>query len=202
MLIHSLAMCLGYVGPLAEWKPDHSLVVLETSGYRAHPELLKCKFRYLNLIFEGMASECLLGDVARLPLGDQTVDAVISSDVFEHVRDDIGGFSEIARVLRPGGYFILEAPAIGELETTRVLVEARGDEDVYVAPPEHHAENTLVYRYYGNDVVDRLSALSLSVLLFRARVPTSLITEQTVVIGQKAVYLSLGPRKPSNLAWT
>lgn len=126
MLIHSLAMCLGYVGPLVDWDPDPSLVVLETSGYRAHPQFLKCKFRYLNLIFADVANECLLGDVARLPLGDETVDVVISSDVFEHVREDVHGFSEIRRVLRSGGYFILQAPAIGELETTRVLVETRG----------------------------------------------------------------------------
>ena len=202
MLIHSLAMCLGYVGPLAEWKPDHSLVVLETSGYRAHPQFLKCKFRYLNLIFGGVGNECLLSDIARLPLGDATVDIIISSDVFEHVRDDSGGFSEIARVLRPGGYFILEAPAIGELETTRVLVETRGDEDVYLAPPEYHAEKTLVYRYYGNDVADRLAALGLSVLLLRACVPASFVPEQTVVISQKADHLSLGPRRLSHRAWT
>jgi SAM-dependent methyltransferase len=202
MLIFALGLCLGFSGPLAAWEPCPSTTLLETSGYRGHPRFLRSAFRYLNLIYEGVAEECLLADVASLPLRDESIDIVVSSDVFEHVRDDAAGFSEIARVLKPEGYFILQVPAVGELEETRVLVEARGDEDVFVAPPEYHAEHTLVYRYYGNDIVDRLRALGLSVLLFRGRVPASCITEQSVVVGQKAPYLSLGPRERRDRAWS
>lgn len=202
MLVFALGLCLGFSEPLAVWKPDPSITLLETSGYRGHPRFLRTAFRYLNLIYEGVTEECLLADVASLPLRDESIDIVLSSDVFEHVRDDASGFSEIARVLRPGGYFILQVPAVGELEQTRVLVEARGDEDVFLAPPEYHGEHTLVYRYYGNDIVDRLRALGLSILLFRGRVPTSCITEQSVIVGQKTPYLSLGPGEPCDRAWS
>ena len=202
MLVFALGLCLGFSVPLAAWKPSPAMTMLETSGYRGHPRFLRTAFRYLNLIYEGVAEEGLLADVASLPLRDESIDIVLSSDVFEHVRDDVSGFSEIARALRPGGYFILQVPAIGELEKTRVLVEARGDEDVFLAPPEYHAEHTLVYRYYGNDIVDRLRALGLSVLLFRGRVPASCITEQSVLVGQKASCLSLGPREPGDRAWS
>jgi SAM-dependent methyltransferase len=202
MLIFALGLCLGFSGPLAAWEPCPSITLLETSGYRGHPRFLRTAFRYLNLIYEGVAEECLLADVASLPLRDESIDIVLSSDVFEHVRDDAAGFSEIARALRPEGFFILQVPAVGELEQTRVLVEARGAEDVFVAPPEYHAEHTLVYRYYGNDIVDRLRALGLSILLFRGRVPASCITEQSVIVGQKAPYLSLGPRERRDRAWS
>lgn len=202
MLIFTLGLCLGFSEPLAVWKPGPLITLLETSGYRGHPRFLRTAFRYLNLIYEGVAEECLLADVASLPLRDESIDIVLSSDVFEHVRDDASGFSEIARALRPGGYFVLQVPAVGELEQTRVLVEARGDEDVFLAPPEYHTEHTLVYRYYGNDIVDRLRALGLSILLFRGRVPASCITEQSVIVGQKAPYLSLGPREPCDRAWS
>ena len=202
MLIFVLGLCLGHTGPLAEWAPNHSITVLETSGYRAHPVLLQNKFRYLNLIYEGMATQCLLADIAHIPLRDESSDVVLSSDVFEHVRDDTNGFSEIARILRPGGYLILQVPAVGELEETRVLVEVRGDEDVYLTPPEYHAEHTLVYRYYGNDLSRRLRDLRLSVLFLRCRVPAFVITEQTVVIAQKASYLSLGHGELSDRIWS
>ncbi|MGQ9573098.1 MAG: class I SAM-dependent methyltransferase [Dehalococcoidia bacterium] len=201
MLVFMLGLCLGLSGPLAQWEPDPSISLLETSGYRGHPRFLRTAFRYLNLVYEGVTKECLLADVASLPLRDESIDVVLSSDVFEHVRDDASGFSEIARVLRPRGYFVLQAPAIGELEETRVLVEVRGDEDVFLTAPEYHAEHTLVYRHYGNDIVDRLHALGLSVLLFRGRVPASCITEQSVIVGQKAPYLSFGPRELSDRAW-
>ena len=39
----------------------------------------------------------------RLPFGDRSFDAVLSTDTFEHVMDLDLAFSEIARVLRPGG---------------------------------------------------------------------------------------------------
>jgi SAM-dependent methyltransferase len=41
-----------------------------------------------------------------IPLGEATVDAVFSTDTFEHVMDLDRAFGEIARVLRPGGRLI------------------------------------------------------------------------------------------------
>ncbi len=42
-----------------------------------------------------------------LPLPDASVDLVFSTMSFHHWRDHVGGVREIARVLRPGGHFIL-----------------------------------------------------------------------------------------------
>lgn len=42
-----------------------------------------------------------------LPLPDASVDLVFSTISFHHWRDHVGGVREIARVLRPGGHFIL-----------------------------------------------------------------------------------------------
>lgn len=42
-----------------------------------------------------------------LPLPDASVDLVLSTLSFHHWRDHAGGVREIARVLRPGGHFIL-----------------------------------------------------------------------------------------------
>jgi ubiquinone/menaquinone biosynthesis C-methylase UbiE len=42
-----------------------------------------------------------------LPLPDASVDLAFSTISFHHWRDHLGGVREIARVLRPGGHFIL-----------------------------------------------------------------------------------------------
>jgi SAM-dependent methyltransferase len=46
-----------------------------------------------------------------LPLRERTFDAVVASDVLEHIEDDGAAAREIARVLRPGGIFVFSVPA-------------------------------------------------------------------------------------------
>ena len=52
----------------------------------------------------------LRGDATRLPFADGTFDAVITSEVLEHIPDDTGALAELARVLRPGGTFAATVP--------------------------------------------------------------------------------------------
>lgn len=47
------------------------------------------------------------GSLLDLPVGDATVDFVVASLVFEHVGDYRRGLAEAARVLVPGGRFLL-----------------------------------------------------------------------------------------------
>lgn len=201
-LIYVLGLCLGQYGPLAQWDDHRDLTVLETSGYRGHPHHLAQRFRYVNLIYGSPTEGCILGDITQLPVRDSSIHIVLSSDVFEHVRDDSAGFAEIARVLAPRGYLLLQAPAIGEFSTTQTRVRAHGDRDEHLLPPQYHAENTLVYRVYGDDIVERLHGLGFSVMTLRIRVPVHAITEQTTLIAQKAPFLSMGPRTISDRCWT
>lgn len=53
----------------------------------------------------------LLADACELPLGDESIDAVVSANLLEHVPDDVRALREIARVLRPGGSAVLVVPA-------------------------------------------------------------------------------------------
>lgn len=43
----------------------------------------------------------------RLPLLGESLDAVVACLVFEHIDDHVGAIAEVARVLRPGGRFLL-----------------------------------------------------------------------------------------------
>jgi len=47
------------------------------------------------------------GMAEALPLQDASVDLALSTSSFHHWQDQAAGIREIARVLRPGGYFIL-----------------------------------------------------------------------------------------------
>jgi SAM-dependent methyltransferase len=46
----------------------------------------------------------------RLPLSDDSVDGVLSTQVLEHVRDPSGYLTECRRVLKPAGRLLLSAP--------------------------------------------------------------------------------------------
>jgi SAM-dependent methyltransferase len=51
------------------------------------------------------------GDATRLPFADASFDAVITSEVLEHVPDDTGALADLVRVLRPGGAFAVTVPS-------------------------------------------------------------------------------------------
>lgn len=59
---------------------------------------------------DGGATGFLSGDAYRLPFADATFDAVICSEVLEHLPDVDAALAEIDRVLKPGGRFSPTVP--------------------------------------------------------------------------------------------
>src|SRR5262245_36668614 len=49
----------------------------------------------------------LIGDAHRLPFPDASVDAVVCTEVFEHLIDPPAAAREIVRILKPGGRLVL-----------------------------------------------------------------------------------------------
>lgn len=49
-------------------------------------------------------------DSERLPADDESLDVVMSFDVFEHIPDTDGHLREVTRVLKPGGAYLLQTP--------------------------------------------------------------------------------------------
>ena len=52
----------------------------------------------------------LRGDGTCLSFADNTFDRVITSEVLEHVQNDVGAIAEMVRVLKPGGMFAATVP--------------------------------------------------------------------------------------------
>ena len=96
-----------------------------------------------------------------MPYDDESFDLCTSTEVFEHVPDDLKGFREIHRVLKPGGLFLFTVP----LSDRRKTVERARLNDgklIFLEEPEYHDDHilgvgsVLCYRNYGLDIVDRL----------------------------------------------
>jgi SAM-dependent methyltransferase len=126
----------------------------------------------------------IAADIERLPLAGGTFDLVTANMVVEHVADPDRLFAEVARVLRPGGRFLVHTPNVHGYTTAlarvipsgmrpRVagLLQGRRPEDVY---PTHYRANSLrslsaLAARHGFDV-ERLDTVTSSAQLFRVPV--------------------------------
>ena len=52
----------------------------------------------------------IVSDILNIPLSDNSVDAIMCTEVFEHIPDPIRAIGEFKRLLKPGGYLIVTAP--------------------------------------------------------------------------------------------
>lgn len=101
-------------------------------------------------------------DVQNLTYPDESFDVCTSTEVFEHVPDDLKGFSEIRRVLKPDGIFVFTVPLLNENETVERARLTPTGEIQYLLSPEYHGDPirghkpVLAFRNYGQDIVDRL----------------------------------------------
>jgi hypothetical protein len=100
-------------------------------------------------------------DMMALTFANESFDLVITSDIFEHVRHPYVGFTELHRVLRPGGAHIFSIPVQEPMRAATVeRVDVSGEDDVYVLEPRYHLgpgnSQHIVYNDFGRDLVNRL----------------------------------------------
>jgi len=92
-------------------------------------------------------------DITCLQFEDNIFDVIICNHVLEHIKDDLKAISELHRVLKPGGYAILQVPMSKLIEKTfedESVTTAEGREIVF--GQFNHI------RIYGQDYQARLSS--------------------------------------------
>lgn len=92
-------------------------------------------------------------NILHLNIPDNSFDVILCNHVLEHIPDDHKAISELFRVLKPGGFALLQVPISYHISVTM--------EDFSITDPH---ERLLVFgqsdhcRLYGPDYVDRLCA--------------------------------------------
>lgn len=84
-------------------------------------------------VVDGIRNE----DVQALTFEDNSFDVVCSNQVFEHVPDDIKGFSECHRVLKAGGMMVMSVPLF-DIPSTQKIAQLSGGALEFLAEPEFH----------------------------------------------------------------
>ena len=98
-------------------------------------------------------------DIHDIPFEENSFDIIFCNHVLEHVRDDIQAMKEMLRVLRPGGYAILQIPFFHPIPETTY-------EDPSITDPK---EREKIFgqddhvRLYGQDYPQRLASAGFKV---------------------------------------
>ena len=93
-------------------------------------------------------------DILDLPFEDESFDVIFCNHVLEHIEDDRKAMSELYRVMKKGGWGILQVPMKNSLEKTY--------EDFTIKDPKERQKHFGQYdhvRWYGMDYFDRLKAV-------------------------------------------
>lgn len=163
---------LSLIKVMNDYVPDlDQKHVYELSAYgyvirylRKHAATLSCSEHLANVKYgDSTAQGVRCEDVQALTFDDESFDICTSTEVFEHVPDDLRGFREIHRVLKSNGILIFTVP-LNDIPVTReraVLVDKRVK---YLVAPEYHddlltgSNSVLSFRDYGRDITDRLKS--------------------------------------------
>ena len=108
----------------------------------------KVDIDYTSVDITSARNPSLIMDISSLKFEDNLFDAIICFHVLEHISEDIKAMQELCRVLKPGGWAILQVP-IWAFET----VEVSGATKDSFLELYGHSDHV---RRYGFDYKDRL----------------------------------------------
>ena len=111
---------------------------------------------YENVPLGEYNGEARCENLEKLTFANESIDYVITTDVFEHVNNPLMAFAEIGRVLRKGGAHIFTVPFF-EKAKTKFRVKERSMKLLYLDKPQYHgnpisADGSLVTVDWGYDM--------------------------------------------------
>ena len=111
-------------------------------------------------------------DLLALSYDDESIDLVLSSDVFEHVPDPYRAHAEVHRVLRPGGHHVFTVPFHQHAHLDDVRARMRdGGEIELLADAIYHddpvrPEGVLVFTIFGLEMLVRLAEIGFDTKMY------------------------------------
>lgn len=112
--------------------------------------------RYITADIESPLAKVKM-DIHEIPFGENHFDVVLCNHVLEHVRDDIKAMSEIKRVLKPGGWAILQVPffsPVPEVTLEDTTINRPRDRENAFGQDDH-------VRKFGKDYMQRIQRAGL-----------------------------------------
>lgn len=115
-------------------------------------------------------------NLERQTFSSESLDLVISQDVFEHVLDPAAAFKEVARTLKPGGMHVFTIPWYS-WKPTLVRAKTHGATVQHLLEPDYHGNpvdpnGSLVVTEWGYDFCDfiyQTSGLTTTAICIRDR---------------------------------
>lgn len=130
-------------------------------------------------------------DVQKLSFEDACFDLITSNQVFEHVPDDIRGYKECFRVLRPGGALIFTVP-LYENDATECLAEIKDNEILFHRKAEYHdsrksgPKSVLTFWHHSRkDICQRVASVGFTAKLIDVKALKSQSNAQQVIYAIK-----------------
>jgi SAM-dependent methyltransferase len=99
-------------------------------------------------------------DLTRMPFPSRSFDGIYCSHVLEHVSEDRRAIAELHRVLRPGGWALIQVPITRKNTFEDTLITNPDVRRQLFGQPDH-------VRVYGHDFRDRLAQARFSVSVER-----------------------------------
>ncbi|MGZ8157385.1 MAG: glycosyltransferase, partial [Methylobacter sp.] len=145
------------VTPIYQWAigtfKNHNIVGSEYLGYEFEG----------GAIIQGIRHE----DVENLSFADDTLDLVVSNDVFEHVPHPARAFSECVRVLKAGGVLLATIPFHSDNDLSIIRAKLINGQLEHLLPPAYHgnpvsADGSLVFTDFGWDMLKEMQEAGFS----------------------------------------
>lgn len=108
--------------------------------------------RYITADLESPLAKVKM-DIHRMPFADRAFDVVLCNHVLEHVENDIRAMEEIHRVLKPGGFAILQVPffaPVPEKTIEDLSIKTARDREIHFGQDDH-------VRKFGKDYAERIN---------------------------------------------
>jgi GT2 family glycosyltransferase/ubiquinone/menaquinone biosynthesis C-methylase UbiE/glycosyltransferase involved in cell wall biosynthesis len=106
-------------------------------------------------------------DIENLSFSNESLDLIVSNDVFEHVPTPAKAFAECARALKAGGIMLATIPFYSNRDESVTRAKFVNGQLEHILPPAYHgnpvsAEGALVFTDFGWDMVETMQKAGFS----------------------------------------